>query len=199
MRVILFQSVDNLGAAGEVVNVKPGYFRNYLGPRGYARQATKANLALIESQRKKIEAMVAREREAAKAAAGDLNGVHLVFELRANDKGQLFGSVTTQEIARLLAEKGYTVDRRKIELSDPIKSVGENAVRIRLYPEVYAEITVEVKRFLRPEEIEAIEEMERKKAEALEAAAAGDSEDLEAEAGDDDDFAVDDDEDEQEA
>ncbi|MCB2157000.1 50S ribosomal protein L9 [bacterium] len=166
MKVVLFKSVDNLGAAGEVVDVKRGYFRNYLGPRGYAKMATRGNLALVESQRKKIEAMVARERSEAQVAAQDMTGVALTFQLRANDRGQLFGSVTTTDIAKALHEKGYEVDRRKIELSEHIKALGDFDVKIRLYPEVYAEVKVTVERLLRPDEIQALEEAEKKAAEA---------------------------------
>lgn len=172
MKVILFRSVDNLGSAGEVVEVKRGYFRNYLQPRGYAREHNRANLALMESRRKKIEAMVARERSSAQTSAEAINGIELTFELRANDRGQLFGSVTTSDIAKALAEKGHTVDRRKIEISEAIKSLGKYPVRIRLYPEVFAEIDVIVERFLRPEEREALEEQARKAAEAKAAKAA---------------------------
>lgn len=164
MKVILFRSVDNLGQAGEVVDVKRGYYRNYLGPRGYARIANRANVALVESRRKKLEALVARERAQASESAEDLNGVELTFEIRANDRGQLFGSVTTAMIAERLAEMGHPVDRRKIELADHIKSLGEFPFRIRLYPEVYADLTVKVEQFLRPEEREALEEEERRKA-----------------------------------
>ncbi|MBX3728904.1 MAG: 50S ribosomal protein L9 [Candidatus Sumerlaeia bacterium] len=170
MKVILFRSVDNLGNAGELVDVKRGYFRNYLGPRGYAREATGANMALVESRRKKIEAMVTRERAAATRSAEGLNGIVLTFELRANEKGQLFGSVTPQDIVQALAEKGFAVDRRKIELSEHIKALGEFPFRIRLYQGVYANLKVVVERFLRPEEREALEEEERLRAEAEAAA-----------------------------
>lgn len=176
MKIILFRSVDNLGSAGDVVDVKRGYFRNYLGPRGYARLADKSSLALMESRRKKVDAMVRRERAAAGDMAAALNGIELAFELRANDRGQLFGSITTIDIAKALAEQGHEIDRKKIELPEHIKTLGRFPVRLRLYPEVYADIHVTVKRLLRPEEIEAMqEEEERKKREeerAREAAAA---------------------------
>lgn len=158
MKIVLFRSVDNLGAAGEVVDVKPGYFRNYLGPRGYARAATNANLALMQSRRKKIEAMVIRERSEATAAAGVLTGIELKYQLRANEKGQLFGSITTTDVAKSLKDLGHEVDRRKIEMAEHVKTLGTYPVRIRLYPEVYAEVKVTVERLLRPEEIEAAAE-----------------------------------------
>jgi len=176
MKIVLFRSVDNLGSAGDVVDVKRGYFRNYLGPRGYAKTADRASLALMESRRKKIDAMVRRERSAAGDMASALNGIELAFELRANDRGQLFGSITTIDIAKALADLGHPIDRKKIELPEHIKTLGRFPVRLRLYPEVYADVHVTVKRLLRPEEIEAMqEEEERKKREeerAREAAAA---------------------------
>ena len=162
MKVVLFQSVDNLGSAGEVVDVKPGYYRNYLGPRGYAKVANRANLALMESRRKKIEAMVAHERSEASKSAEDIQGTELTFELRSNDRGQLFGSVSTTDIAKALGEKGFEVDRRKIELSEAIKSLGTFGARIRLYPGVYADVQVKVERYLTPQERAAFEEAEAK-------------------------------------
>lgn len=183
MRVILFRSVDNLGSAGETVEVKRGYFRNFLGPRGFAREHTPANLSLVESSRKKLEAMVAHERSEANKSAEELNGIELTYELRANDKGQLFGSVTPIDVAKDLGERGHQVDRRKIEFTEPIKTLGTYPVRIRLYPEVFAEISVKVERFLRPEEIEAIEEQRRRDEKAkAEAKAAVAEEGAEAEA-----------------
>jgi large subunit ribosomal protein L9 len=164
MKVILFRSVDNLGQAGEVVDVKPGYFRNFLGARGYAKEATRANLALMESRRKKIEAIVAKERTDAQSQKAKIDGTELSFELRANDRGQLFGSVTTADIAAALAAKGHDVDRRKIEISEQIKHLGKFHIRVRLYPEVYGDITVMVERQLRPEDREAMEAEEEQRA-----------------------------------
>jgi large subunit ribosomal protein L9 len=184
MKIVLFRSVDNLGAAGETVDVKRGYFRNYLGPRGFAAPATRANLALVESQRRKIEAMVARERSAATDAAKGLEGVALAFELRANERGQLFGSVGTIDIAKALAAKGHDVDRRKIELPEIIKTLGTFPVRIRLYPEVYASISVTVERLLSIAEREAIEEETARRAaeeERLKAQGRVDAEEIAAE------------------
>jgi len=174
MKVVLFRSVDNLGQAGEVVEVKPGYFRNFLGARGFAKVANRQNLALMESRRKKIEAEVAREKAQAESQKSEVDGTQLTFELRANDRGQLFGSVTTGDIAAALAAKGMPVDRRKIEIGEPIKSLGEYHIRIRLYPEVYGDVVVTVERQLRPEEREALEAEEeaRAKREAKAAAAA---------------------------
>jgi len=164
MKVILFRSVDNLGQAGEVVDVKPGYFRNFLGARGYAKEATRANLALMESRRKKIEAIVVQERSEAQSQKAKIDGTELTFELRANDRGQLFGSVSTADVAAALAAKGLEVDRRKIEISEQIKHLGKFHIRVRLYPEVYGDITVTVERQLRPEDREAMEAEEEQRA-----------------------------------
>src|SRR5690606_10091699 len=185
MKVILFRSVDNLGQAGEIVDVKPGYFRNFLGARGFAKEATRANLALMESRRKKIEAQVAHERAEAESQKAGIDGIELAFELRANDRGQLFGSVTTGDIAAALAAKGHQVDRRKIEIGEPIKHLGSFKIRIRLYPEVYGDVTVKVERALRPEEREALEAEEEARAakaaaDAAKAEAASESAEVEA-------------------
>jgi large subunit ribosomal protein L9 len=179
MKVILFRSVDNLGQAGEIVDVKPGYFRNFLGARGFAKEATRANLALMESRRKKIE------RAEAESQKAGIDGIELTFELRANDRGQLFGSVTTGDIAAALAAKGHQVDRRKIEIGEPIKHLGSFKIRIRLYPEVYGDVTVKVERALRPEEREALEAEEEARAakaaaDAAKAEAASESAEVEA-------------------
>lgn len=177
MKVVLFRSVDNLGDAGQIVDVKDGYFRNYLGPRGYARLANRANLALMESRRKKLEAIVARERSAAMNTKKTIDGTELRFELRANDRGQLFGSITAGDIAAKLQElKGFKVDRRTIEISENIKHLGKFLVKVRLYSGVYGEITVYVDALLRPEEKEALEAAAEAKRKAEEKAAAAQAE-----------------------
>ncbi len=183
MRIVLFKSVDNLGSAGDVVDVKRGYYRNFLGPRGFAREATRANLALMESQKNKIQAMVQRERLAAGEAAEALQGVVLEFELRSNDKGQLFGSVTSMDIAKSLADKGLAIDRRKIEMPEAIKLLGTYPVRIRLYPEVFAEISITVKRLLTPEEIEHMKAEEERRERERAIAQSGSADHAETEEG----------------
>lgn len=177
MKVVLFRSVDNLGDAGQVVDVKDGYFRNYLGPRGYARTANRANLALMESRRKKLEAIVARERASAQDTKTKIDGTELRFELRANDRGQTFGSITAGDIAAKLQElKGFKVDRRTVEISENIKHLGKFAVKVRLYSGVYGEVTVYVDALLRPEEKEALEAAAEAKRKAEEQAAAAKAE-----------------------
>lgn len=175
MQVILFRSVDNLGSAGEIVEVKRGYYRNFLGPRGYAKIANKENVALIEGRRKKIEAMIARERDEAKTIAEKINGIKLSFTMRANDKGQLFGSVTSMDVAQALANQGNPIDRRKIEMAENLKVLGTFPIRIRIYPEVYAEISVTVEKEIRPEELEAQRIAEEEAAESAARRAAEDA------------------------
>ncbi len=168
MRVVLFQSVPNLGLAGDVVDVKPGYFRNYLEPRGYALPETPQTLNLLASKKKKIEQALLREKAQAEDAQGALSGITLRFELKAGERGRLFGSVTNRDIADALAEKGIEVDRHKIELPESIKSIGTHKARVRLHPEVVAEIDVVVE----PENKEILEAMAAREAEAQAKAAA---------------------------
>lgn len=144
MKVVLRQDVDNLGERGEVVNVAPGYARNYLLPKGLALQATPGNLKMIEMKRKVWAAREAKEIEDAQAFAGRLSGVELTVSKKAGESETLYGSVTTSEIADLLQEKGIEVDRRKIVVDDPIKSLGEFKVHIKLHKQVIGEIKLVV-------------------------------------------------------
>lgn len=146
MELILLQDMRNLGHRGEVVRVKPGYARNYLIPQGIALMATKGNRAFFDQQRKKIDARHAQERDAALAIAEQLNGMTVEVAKRVGERDTLYGSVTTSDIAELLASKGVTVDRRRIDLGGPvaIKSLGEHTVSIDLHPEVTSEVTVSV-------------------------------------------------------
>ena len=148
MKIVLLRSVDKLGVAGQVVDVRKGYFRNFLGPRSLAILASAANLKRVESQRKALESLVVNERKEAETMAARLSGVELSFAVRANDKGQLFGAVTSGDVAQQLKDKGYDVDRRKVEMGGTIKALGPHPVKIRLYPEIYAEVKVEVTRLI---------------------------------------------------
>ena len=146
MEIILLQDMRNLGERGEVVRVKPGYARNYLIPQGIALLATKGNRAYFDQQRKKIDARHAQERDAALAIAEQLNGLIVEVAKRVGERETLYGSVTTSDIAELLAAKGVTVDRRRIDLGGPValKTLGEHTVSIDLHPEVTSEVTVSV-------------------------------------------------------
>ena len=144
MRVILLSDQRHLGKRGEVVDVKPGFGRNYLVPQGIALEASHANIKYFEQQRTKIDAQHAKERDAAAEIAAKLSGLRLEVPKRVGDTGTLYGSVTAGDVAELLEKKGFTVDRRRIDLEGGIKSLGEHPVRIELHPEVVAEVTVSV-------------------------------------------------------
>lgn len=141
-QVILLKEMENLGDVGEVVDVKPGYARNYLVPHGFAIRATKANLARIEEEREHLISAAQREIETAAALAGDIEAQSLNFQVKAGEDGKLFGSVSSADIADALAEKGVEVDRRHIQLAEPIKQLGTYKVPIRLSAEVQPEVTV---------------------------------------------------------
>ena len=144
MRVILMQDVLHTGKRGEVIDVKPGYARNYLIPQGLALQATTGNLKYFEQQRGKIDARHAKEREAAVQTAGEIAGLRLTIAKRVGESETLYGSVTATEVAEMLERKGVSVDRRRIDLEGGIKTLGDHQVRIELHPEVIAEVAVTV-------------------------------------------------------
>lgn len=144
MRVILMQDILHTGKRGEIIEVKPGYARNYLLPKGLALEATSGNLKVFEQQRRKIELRHAREREVAVDAAAQLLDVTVQIAKRASEGETLYGSVTAAEITEALSRKGIDIDKRFVDLEGGIKTLGEHAVRIALHPEVVAEITVQV-------------------------------------------------------
>ncbi len=144
VEVILREDVPKLGQAGEVVRVKPGYARNYLIPQGKAIVATKAKVHELEHHKRVIAEKVARELKDLRAAKDRLEGLQLEVQAQAGEEGKLFGSVTSVQIAELLAEKGMEVDRRKIELPEPIKELGDHSVPVKLHREVVAKIRVSV-------------------------------------------------------
>ncbi len=142
MQVILRERLENLGDAGEKVDVKPGYARNYLIPQGLAYEATKENIRRIEAesaQRAKKEAATMGE---ARERAKQIEGVSLTFHARAGQEGRLFGSITSADIAEKLAEQGIEIDRRTIELDEPIKALGVTSVAVRLHAQVRPELKV---------------------------------------------------------
>jgi large subunit ribosomal protein L9 len=146
MELLLKEDVDNLGARGDLVKVKPGYGRNYLLPRGLAIQATPGNKKQIELQRKTILKKEAAELGTATQQADLLNEVTLEFARKVGEHGVLYGSVTSMDIADALAAKGYEIDRRRVLLKDPIKEPGEFEAPIKLHREVTASVKVVVKR-----------------------------------------------------
>jgi large subunit ribosomal protein L9 len=144
MEVILRDDVSNLGTRGQVVKVAPGYARNFLIPKKLAVAATESNKKIVEQERQahlRKEAKLAGE---AQDLAKLVNGVSMTFHQKAGENDQLFGSVTSKDVADALAAKGFTIDRRKIQLDEPIKSLGEFKVPVRLHREVTAEVTVVV-------------------------------------------------------
>ncbi len=145
MKVLLRDDVEHLGRKGDLVDVADGYARNYLMPRGFAMAATKGTVRQAEAMRRSREAREVREREAAEELSGRLASAPVVVTARAGEEGKLFGSITTTEIATVLTERvGVEIDRRKLELDEPIKDLGTTEVRLRLHPDVEAVISVEV-------------------------------------------------------
>ena len=142
--LILTEDVDSLGDAGDVVSVKPGYARNFLLARGKAIPATESRVKEIEHHKRVIAEKVAREMKSFEAARDRLEQVELEIAANAGEEGKLFGSVTSQQVAELLAEKGFEIDRRRIALAEPIKEVGEHKVPVRLHRDVVANVTLKV-------------------------------------------------------
>ena len=140
MKVILLKDIETLGSAGEVVEVKNGYGRNFLIPRSEALVATAANMAQFESRRKQQETLAERDRRAAEALAKKLEAESITAQVKVGEEDRLFGSVTAQNIAELLDEKGYEIDRRTIHLEDPIRELGVYNVEVRLHSEVTAAV-----------------------------------------------------------
>lgn len=144
IEVILREDVKTLGRAGEMVRVKPGYARNYLLPQGLAYEATEGNKKRIAAETRARTSRNEAERSEAQRVATTLSAVTLSLSGKAGEEGKLFGSITSQDIADALAREGHTVDKRRIELEHPIKTVGDHAVRVRLHPEVHADLRVAV-------------------------------------------------------
>ena len=146
MEVILKEDVPKLGSRGDVVKVAEGYGRNYLLPRKLAIEATKANRTVIDQMKQAAVRRNQRDKADAEALAQQFNGVSLSFKRKAGEKDHLFGSVTSADIAEALDAKGFNVDRRKIQLDEPLKQVGEFTVPVRLYKDVTANVKVTVEK-----------------------------------------------------
>ena len=144
VQVILSEDVHNLGDAGDVVAVKPGYARNFLVPQGKALPATAARVHEVEHKRRVIAERRAKELKDLDAVKTRLEGIALEIAAQAGEEGKLFGSVTSQNLAELLAQQGLEVDRRKIVLAEPIKTIGEHTVSVRLRNDVVASLKVTV-------------------------------------------------------
>jgi large subunit ribosomal protein L9 len=146
MEVILKEEVANLGHRGDVVKVAEGYGRNYLLPHKLAIEATKANKAVIDQMKASAVRKSAVEKADSEALAKQLDAVSLSFHRKAGEKDHLFGSVTSSDIADALEQKGFTIDRRKIQLNEPLKSVGDFEVPIRLHRDVVSKVKVTVEK-----------------------------------------------------
>ena len=142
MEVILRQSVEKLGHPGDVVKVSNGYARNYLLPRGIAVVATEGNKKQIEAQRQRLEAAEDTRRESATAQAAIIEQVSLTFSARVGDEGKLFGSVTAADIVQQLESLGHHIEKRQVDLHEPIRALGVYRVPIRLHADVKPEIKV---------------------------------------------------------
>jgi large subunit ribosomal protein L9 len=144
MKIILRQDVDSLGMEGQVFEVARGYARNYLIPKGLAFEATEQNTKLMEGQRKKIEEKRLKAREEAQRAGDELSRLVVTIAQKSGEEDKLYGSVTTIDIAEQLEQKGVHIDRKRIRLDRPIKTLGEFMVPVKLHPEVTAKIKVVV-------------------------------------------------------
>ena len=142
MDVILRQAIENLGNPGDVVTVKPGYARNYLLPRGLAYEATAGNLKRIANERQRLEAAENTRRDAARELAKRIEEVSLTFSARVGEEGKLFGSITASDIAHQLEAQGVQVEKRQIDLHEPIKTLGVFRVPVRLHADVHPEVRV---------------------------------------------------------
>ena len=144
MKVILNQTIDGLGGEGDIVAVKDGFARNYLFPRGIAKNATKANIVAIQKEIDDRKIREAKTRENLEALTIQLDKLSLKFEMKTGEDDRLFGSVTAQMISEAITEKGYTVDKKEIEIPEPIKHIGKYFVHVKLGPELDAKIKVKV-------------------------------------------------------
>jgi large subunit ribosomal protein L9 len=142
MQVILRDRLENLGNAGDIVQVKPGYARNYLIPKGLAYEATDANLKRIDRERSQVARRAGEQLQEARQRAGAIEGISITFNVRAGEEGRLFGSITSADIAERLVEQGVEIDRKQIQLDDPIKSLGVFSVPVRLHADVRPEVKV---------------------------------------------------------
>lgn len=146
MEIILLERIENLGQMGDVVNVKPGFARNYLLPQKKALRATDSNRSLFETQRTQLEAVNLEQRSEATAVAGKLEGLTVVVVRQASDNDQLYGSVTVRDAAQAITDAGFTLNSKQVQMVRPIKKVGLHPVTAKLHPEVSVTVTVNVAR-----------------------------------------------------
>src|SRR5271163_1419160 len=144
MEIILQEDIEKLGHRGDIVTVKPGYARNFLLPRKMAIEATSGNMKALERIRTSLAKKTATELESAQKQAALLNGVSLNFKRKTGENDQMFGSVTTADIAEALAAQNFKIDKRQIQIADPIKALGEYPVTIKVFRDVTAQVKVVV-------------------------------------------------------
>lgn len=142
MKIILREDIEKLGDAGEIVDVKPGYFRNYLEPRQMAMRATDSNRAIFEEEKRMLDVRENKARHKAEKLADKLRNVSLNAMVQVGEEDKVFGSVTSQDIAKLLKEEGFEIDKRDILLDEPIKALGIYTVPVKLHKDVDAEVKV---------------------------------------------------------
>jgi large subunit ribosomal protein L9 len=144
MEIILRETIENLGRAGQVVKVADGYARNYLLPRKLAYVATAGNLKVIEAERNSLLRKEAKQKDDADKLRGLLDGVQIVIRRKVGEQDVLYGSVTNSDVADLLKTKGFDIEKRKIQMDDHIKSIGEFSIPIRLFKDVTAHVKLKV-------------------------------------------------------
>ncbi len=144
MKIVLRESVDHLGERGQVVTVAAGYARNFLLPKGLAYEATPGNLKVLGQQRRVWAMREARELDEAKQLAGQLEAFELRVARKSGESGTLYGSVTPSDVAELIAARGVKIDRRRLAMPEPIKTLGTHEVPLRLHRDVTAKIRLEV-------------------------------------------------------
>ncbi|MBK0327017.1 50S ribosomal protein L9 [Rhodobacteraceae bacterium F11138] len=193
MQVILLERVAKLGQMGDVVDVKNGYARNFLLPQGKALSASDANIANFEAQKAQLEARNLETRKESEALAEKLNGQQFIVIRSASDAGSLYGSVTPRDISDVATEDGFSVDRKQIVLTAPIKALGLHKVLVVLHPEVDAEIAINVARSVEEAELQAsgksIQELAAEEEAAADFEIAELFDDIGSAASDDDDLA----------
>lgn len=145
MKVVLTEDVEKLGSKGDIVDAADGYARNYLFPRGLAVEATKQKIKELEEKEAKKNRLENEKREEANQLKSELESEKFVIKVKAGENGRLFGSVNTKDIADAASDKGYDIDKRKIDLDDSIKSLGMHTVSVKLYDDITADLKINVK------------------------------------------------------
>lgn len=144
MKVILKEDVHGLGKAGQIINVKDGYARNFLFPKGLALVADDKNLRLLEYQKKKFEEQAKKKRQDAESVAERLTGIQITIKSKAGEDQKLFGSITSKDIAEALQKEGFSIERKQIMIAEPIKRLGEYEVEVKLHSNINAKLKINV-------------------------------------------------------